>query len=788
MREITVACALVFAMAFAVTAEDYSGSVRLNDEDTAANQSWNNAGNWADGKKPSSTKNYYVPADTLLWHQSSKTSDASTKTWSGGQLVIGGTFLSEVNNEAKYGPYVQDLVLLGGSECRLQAYAFLGTNGVGALSGVTVQGTLENPAVISHHHTDSSNEGRQYRLNASFSGSSDSALVLTLPYVNHKGETIVSAWPCDIPATSFASYAGTVIMRGGNFKAQPYPSTDSYNMPQATLRVEDGANCRFFRKAITTVPDAQIGALDSVGGKLYFNCRTSGGAMSVNPVVNISERLSLDADTVITLPTNTTPFLVGVTPENPSGITTHKIAHLTGSAAETVGDLSAAKVEVAGNAQLGYPVKLQAIANGDGTKDVYLGTPNVVVMTNENFSGSVGVGAFDAGNGWMWTNLETPAADSACTYLTQKTLTFTADANYPSATLSAAAPTYSIDGANYRFKTINLCEGGSFRSWGTAVKYRTYTAEKLNVLSSSGRMDVSAGVGLTIDADVCGDGNLEIGNYNNGAGSLHLTHLNTNFHGRLTIRQMQGKSDTFTPRNFATNLSDARNWGGEFADAENAYQAITLKNFPSVSVQTDVAFPASGRGIFVQGGVGFTILSGRTLTLSNQVTYAGVVEKYGAGTFELAGVARFLDGRADTAPIAGTNALHIIAGALKISSKAAADGLAISFAEGTKLVIPADTEAGYFNRKWSVPLTIETANGKLPVEIDPEGVESGANVAVPVCTFSTAAADNILATAFSVTMDKPNMRLKSFGKRSNGDDTVSYVAVFGPVGCRLILR
>ena len=789
MKTEVLLCSLVFAAAFPAVADNaYSGYVRLGGEDAVANQSWNNAGNWADGKKPSSGNNYYVPTGALLWQQSGRTSTASTKTWGGGQLVIGGTFLSEVNNDTIYGPYVQDLVLLGGSECRLGAFAFLGTNGVGALSGVTVQGTGANPAIISHHHKPTDESTRSYMLKAVFNGSRDSVLVLTRPYTNYNNAAINFNWFCDIDAAPFASYPGMVILQGGNFKARPYPNAASYYMPYATLRVEESASCFFYRNPGYAATEAQIGALDSVGGKLHFNCRTTGGVLSMNPVVNISERLSLDANTVISIPTNITPFLAGVTPENPTGVTTHRIAHLAATAAEALGDLSAVKVEVENNAQSGYPVKLLAVANGDGTKDVYLASPNVVVMTNANLSGSVGVGAFDAGNGWMWTNQETPAADSAYTYLTQKTLTFTSDANYPDATLSAAASTYSINGANYRFKTINLCEGGGFRSWGTSVKNRTYKAEKFNVLALSGKIEVSAGVFLTIDADVCGDGDLVIGNYNNGAGSVSLAHMNTNFHGRLTIRQSQGNSATFTQRNFSTYLSDSRNWGGEFNDAENSYRAITLKDFPFIPVQGNVAFPASGRGILVQGGARFNILSGKTLVLSNQVTYAGILEKNGEGTLELVGSARFLDGQTATAPVAKTNELHILAGALKISSKTAADGLAISFADGTKMVIPANTEAGYFNRKWNAPLAIETANRKLPVEIDPEGVESGANVTVPVCTFSTAASENIPASAFTVTLDKPNMRLKSFGTRTNDDGTVSYVAVFGPVGYRIIIR
>lgn len=787
MNSNRILAVLVFAATISIaSADDYSGYIRLTGEDPlTAQSSWNKAGNWSDGKAPSSTKNYYVPAGALLYQQSGKSTSDDDRTWKGGQLVIGGTFHSTVNNDAAYGPFIQDLVLLGGSECRVGCFAFLGkVNGV--LGSVTVEGTLENPAKISHHHTYSSGGSRSYALQGVFSGTSDSALVLTRPYTNYNNEAMDYGWSCFIVADAFATYPGTVIMRGGNFKAIPPSRTVSYNMPLATLRVEDGANCHFYRDAAYAASDAQIGALDSAGGKLYFNCRDVNGTPTVNPVVDISNRLNLDSDTVISIPTNVTPFLVGMTPDNPYGATA-KIAHLASAAADGLGDISKAKVELADNARFGYPVKLHAIANGDGTKDVYLATPNVVAMTNQNSSSGAQPGAFDAGSGWMWTTLEVPAADSSYTFLVRKALTFYHSANYPNATLTDASVVWSVGGTQYTFKTINLCGSSGLRSWGTTDQNRTYSAEKLNILAASSTIDVSGSVAVTIDADICGEGDLNIGNYNNAYGSVHLTHANTNFHGGLTIQQLPD-GNTLTQYKFSTRLSDSRNWGGEYKDAATAYKAITLKNFPNVQVQSDVSFSEVSRGILVLGGAQFNVSSGKTLTLGNQVTYAGCVEKRGSGTLELAGTARFLDGQAETAPIATTNVLKVLAGTLRISSRSAADGLAISFAEGTKLAIPSDSEAGYYNARWDAPLSIEAADGKLPVEVEPVDVAACGNVTVPICTFTETAAADVPLEAFSVSMDVKGMRLKSFVKQPNGDGTVSYLATFGTVGFRVIFR
>jgi len=188
------------------------------------------------------------------------------------------------------------------------------------------------------------------------------------------------------------------------------------------------------------------------------------------------------------------------------------------------------------------------------------------------------------------------------------------------------------------------------------------------------------------------------------------------------------------------------------------------------------------------GGAQFTVNAGKTLTLSNQVTYAGELVKDGAGTLDLAGTARFINGEETTAPVAGTNMLNVLAGALKVSSKTAADGLAVTFEEGTRLIVPADTEAGYYNVKWDAPLTINTTDGKLPVEVEMTGNEGTGDITVPICTFNAAAAD-IPETSFEVLRASNKFRQKGpVTTRTNGDGSVTYLATLGLVGTQLLIR
>ena len=785
------ACCAMAALSAIADADPYEGYVRLNGQDTDTSLSWNKKGRWSDGAVPSSGKNYYVPSGSLLWQTSNGSSSADVRTWQGGQLVIGdgGLFHTSVSAAAANAPLVKDLVLLGGSECRVLVFAFLGIiNNV--TSAVTVASTPEKPAVISHHHIDSSNDSRNWSIQARFTGTTDSTLVLTRPYINYKDEVVdTTGWWCLFSRYQFAEYPGTVIMRGGNFRTHPSEDYFSFVMPQATLRIEQGATCRFYRRVARLAADAQIGALDCEGAALQFNCVWSSDGMVVNPMLNVSKRLSIDDTTTISVPSNVTSFLVGVSPDNPYGISA-KFAHLTGTAATTLGNLSG-KIAAAYSDQYGYPLCLYPIDNGDGTKDIFFAMPNTVVMTNANSSKTGYLSAFDAGRGGDWTNLQEPDADSALTYMNRATLAFNETANYEytNATLSVAATMYNVGAAQCTFKTLNLCKGGSFRSWSSPNPERTFTAERINLFAQSFTIDTSTSVKMTIDGDLYGEGDreLKIGNYDNAYSHVMLTHINTNFHGRIVAQCVTKSGEELKPNRFTTYITDGRNWGGAYTGAGDGYNAITLKNFPLVMVTNDVAFAEQTRGILVQNGATFNVASGKTLTLSNRVTFAGVLTKSNSGMLDLAGEARFIDGGANTAPLATTNVLNVSKGRLKISSKNAANGLEIHFAQGARLVIPADTEFGYFNDKWDAPLAIETTDGKLPVEIEPVGVSGGALVSVPICTFGEMAAA-IQPDAFKVTMAMDGMRLRSVDAAPNGDGTVSYRATFGPVGCRIILR
>ena len=793
---VALAFAYSFNVAFADT-PDYSTYMQLTASDTvddkAATTSWQSALHWSDNAAPSSDKNYYVPAGRILVHAHTK-DNAVANTWNGGQLAIAGIFHAYVSIGNNNGCLVPDLVLLPGSEVRTDCYApFYIYNST--TSRVTVAGTMENPAVISQHYYNSDKE-RSHSIYANFVGTSSSALVYTRPAVNYKGRSLGNSlnFYLSLHDFPFKDYGGTLILRGSNSYVK-LAEARTFNWPNTALRIEDGAVLAPYYGGTfnDNTKNMYLRSLALEEGQLNFNRNSSPNVLF--PVVNVTEGFSFGEGAVIVVPSSVGSYIPYRTPEgSPNGGRMFRVANLSGTAAANLPDLSKVKlcydsdmVDIIGG------VGLQFYDGENGSKDLYIASSGVVAMTNANIETTSGdkiqYGAFQSGHAGDWTNLETPPSDSTLYYLARQRLCFFQNTELPNATLTIDANSSWKAGSRLTFKEFNLLTGRSFGLWSSNSQ-RTLTADRVSILKRVAAAEnaviyVFASLTLNVNADLCGNGDLLLRNNSNQAGTVALSHVNTNFHGRLTIRQ---KDDTTTKYLFTAVLNDARNFGGAYTMSTNTYDAITFDFFPKLSVMNDVAFTEPTRNMLITKGAQFTVNPGKTLTLANQVTFAGELVKAGAGTLELAGTTRFIDGKATTAPVATTNVLTVSAGALKVSSKTAADGLAVSFAEGTRLIVPSDSSDGYYNVKWDVPLTINTTSGKLPVEIEPTGSEGLDNITVPICTLSATAAADIPETAFTVKKMANGFRLKSMEKRVNGDGSVTYLATLGMTGTQIIFR
>ena len=765
--------------------DPYAGYVKLTgkDELTTGGCSWNRAGNWEDGQAPSSTKDYYVPAGTRLYHPQITTQSANI--WNGGKLVIGGVFLVMVSGGNYNAPSIADLTLLPGSEVITHAYGpfyyYDGNTGT-----VTIASTMANPAVISHHYYESGS--RHHGLFGDFRGTAESAFAYTRVYTNYEGKACDNGFYCNIPSATFKNYPGTFIARGGNSIVKPADAS-TYIWPQTAVRVEDALMYLYENAAFNdSTTNCYMRSLASKGGGIVFNFNSSQNRCF--PLLHLTEGLSLDADTCVVLGSGCRDKIPYITPESDTSakFKVWKLANLPATASVT--GISDAKL-CAGNRNCdAVGLDLELLDAEDGSKDVYVTSAGIVAMTNANVettSGSnIAYGAFQAGHAGDWTNLETPPADSTLHYWNKARLCFHQNAELPNATLTLSVNSSWKGGSKITFKEFNILTGTSFGLWSSNSS-RTLKAERLNILSTDSTKYVTlyvyGNVSLTINADICGKGWLYLRNNNNEVGTVTPSHINTNFHGRVTIAQ---SSNTSTKYLFRVNLSDARNIGGEYTINDKTYCAITLDNFPQVNIKDDVTFSDPTRGIWVRGGAKINVDEGKTLTFSNQVTYAGELLKSGLGTMDLASTATFINGGSATAPLEGTNVLTVAEGALRISSATAADGLALAFEEGTRLIVAAD--CGYRNTKWNVPLTVNTTSGRLPVEIVPAGDEGDADIEIAICTFDELAADGISKDIFDVKRMSNGLRFKGIEKRSNGDGTASFVARMGRYGAKFMIR
>ena len=792
-----------------VADDSYSDYVWLTRSDTWSSPSWNVAGGWADGTAPDASKNYYVAPGAILWRAASSTADDPDRCWNGGRLVLAGTFHSDVSQGDMFAPFVRDLVMLGGSEIRLRAYGPLYSYN-GETGTVTVAGTADNPARITQHYGDSftsSGGARSHGLEARFVGTDESHLVYTRPFRDYNGVAIDRGYFCRIRPFAFKDYPGTFRFTGGNTIAA-LEAYSAFNCPKMALCVDDGAEFRF-NYGSSARYDVSLRSFSASAATLVFGYDESKSSLA--PLISASERFSLDGGAVLRMDgALVNSFVSGVSPDNPQGISV-KVAHLGDKAAASMGGLSDVKLLAKNAAELpSAEFGLLAVDDGVGGKDVYVAAPGIVAMTNGNVettgypAGAVAYGAFEEGHAGDWTNGETPSSDSALHYWGVSKLCFFKPVDMPRATLTVSVNSSWKGGSLISFKEINILGGVWFGMWAND-KDRRISADRLNIRyagilndgePSPATFGISAGCVLTIDADLHGDrAGCTIAGWESNANTysyISLSHANRDFHGRLTVAQelvKQGGVYVPGPKYlFRTYLGDALNWGGVYTASTNTYDAIRLSNFPHVIVTNSVDFAEPTRGMHVLGGARLEVQEGRTMRLSNQVTYSGATEKTGAGILDLSGTSRFIDGAEGTLPIEGTNIVNVTEGSLRVSSSAAADGLAISFAEGTHLVIPADTEFGYRNLKWDAPLTVNTADGVLPVKIDDSAVDSASDISVPICTFSEAAAASIPVTKFKVMRTANGLRCKSFEKLSNDDGSVSYVATMGRCGMQIVIR
>jgi hypothetical protein len=199
-------------------------------------------------------------------------------------------------------------------------------------------------------------------------------------------------------------------------------------------------------------------------------------------------------------------------------------------------------------------------------------------------------------------------------------------------------------------------------------------------------------------------------------------------------------------------IKDGFSLGGAYAGSDG-WRAVTLEKCSRLVATNDVTLAEPTRGLFVNRNGYVKVNDGATLALDCPFTMGGELVKLGGGTLSLGGQIAFADGDPATAPTAETNRLVVSEGALKASATNACDGLAISFAAGTRLVLDATDEAvaefGLYDVAWSSPISL--AEGVLSVAFDlPESFDHKVEHRLGICTVSPAAAEAFTVDSFAV--------------------------------------
>ena len=777
MKKLLVAFGCALVSAFAAFAEnpypEYDFYLTANDISTSGN-SWNKTGKWS-GEWPDDavTKTFYVPAGRTLGPGGSKTYTAGL--WLGGTLTVAGTFSASPSGSHDYGGSITNLVFLDDSKYTGGAYGFLRSG-----SEMTVKAAADHPLTVQYDYATSNPKSYYGRLFAVVHGAPGTGMRFTM--------TDTSATSSFRYITNaFSDFFGTMTVTGAKIDAfQAYVAAGYFSSPGKLIVTDSAVFIPSYPTGTTTVNDALLGALEVTnGGIIDFRCNTAAAYVTFG----VTNSVKVSDGGIVRVSNMTATKLIdcansGAAADYRMAV---RLAHLTDDAKDQV-DVDDAEVEMSGLAVTlneAFDWKLIVQDDGYGSKDLYAGVTNVAVCVQNGVSGALS----DDPDLWAGGVLPREGVDFYCPFRFNPL----ANWDYRNSKIilgNSGSGHYwmsnkSISTSDLNAKSYYVLESTGFAMWDGCGNLR-WRGGPLKIADGATLTlgFANAGTQMSIESELVGNGGLTWRNRTvTSKYQATLANINANWHGRLTIINHQELSSG-EDRTYTTILSDARSWGGEFLADADTYSAVTLASNTCVRVPNNVCFNEPTRGFLLCDAPCFSVEGGMKLTLSNQVTYAGIVEKEDEGVLNLGGTARFEDGQAETAPVDGRCGLVVSAGALEVSSQEACDGLQVSFAEGTKLVVGKD--CGFYNVKSANPLTI--AGETLPVEIAGFAAQPLQDTEVTVLTLSEAAAANIGTEKFTFPKTK-TCQVTGFEKRPAVDGKVDYVAkIAGYKGLYLLFK
>lgn len=262
--------------------------------------------------------------------------------------------------------------------------------------------------------------------------------------------------------------------------------------------------------------------------------------------------------------------------------------------------------------------------------------------------------------------------------------------------------------------------------------------------------------GYTIASEIAGDGNIVF--KANGSsywpnGYFSTTGLNTNFTGTMRLTMISGSSsntDLAADDIYARlDVADGRNVGG----ALPAFNAKALWLDSGCMLRTtgeNILLAEPTRGVFVDNKARFNVQGGHRLAITSPLAVNGMLVKESAGELALGGQLRFGVDGTNAIPTEGKNALFVKGGSVRALDAAAFDGLAMTFAEGTKLVVGVGSgnavlaKNGIRNVKATTPFASAATDGMIDVELDLSDAEEKPWIC-GICTVPESIGSSVMA-------------------------------------------
>lgn len=667
----------------------------------------------------------------------------ATSTFPGEKLAITKTF-SMTTASATH--TVADLILLDGSTLKTSA-------NVTHKGKTTVCGTVR--------YTTSTYLFRTWYINADFYSDADAVLNFGNNDASKTREYLLEGTSKETVQVNgnWSNFAGTLNLTQGTY----YDFPAAFSGLSGTLAVAGNAYVNFAKK---TSGEITLGGLRLEDASELMLDASKGS--TVNFV--ISEALEIIGNPILTIKGTLTPkFLTFI-----------DLFRLEGDAAANPPDVSGVIVHM--DATAGFPndVKLSVVDGDNGAKLVRVVPAHetaYIIKTGESFKPT---GAD------LWRDGIVPSTDFDGDICVTNGVTVQfmdwANYNWPEATLYAQSIELKCYGVKFKKIVLRPNSGTSkiLSSAGPDWSRGYVNSVNCPLEIVGGTFAVSGWWNHCIgfEGPISGTGTISAScSAQSGSSGLCSKYRadNTGFTGKFSLAGYNHDLSTVPANYFEFKNGDSL--GGDY-DGDDGWKAIALTDYAYLKFTESSTLARPTRGLYFNGGAVFEVGSGKSLTISSPMTYAGEFVKNGAGSLVLGNAAPLFaesDVQQDT-PVENKNRLTISAGSLEIVAAEAVNGLAVSFAEGTSLVVDPNATGdllanGAVNVKWATPFATTAASGKIPVVFKSENAPiEGASVAI--CTVTDTAAANL---DFDVP-ENLGTRTVTTRWRPNDDGTQTFVA------------